>query len=269
MDQFIVTLHNNYKFYNYNYDFNNKFLLHFINGTISGMFGLIISHPFDTLKTRLQNNQQLSFKPQNLYRGISSPLLGVGLEKSIVFGVYNNMFGFLKNRHLSDIQSNIISGACSGFMASFIVTPFERCKIIFQSGNNINFDNINTKYLFRGLTATFTRETPGFAIYFTMYEYMKKKIYTENNKKINNFGSFVLGGISGASSWVFIYPQDLIKTRMQSEKINTNQNFITITKSIFKQNGFKGFYKGFHFALMRAIPLHAGVFMANEWLNNK
>ena len=64
----------------------------YLFGGISGMCGILISHPLDTIKTHIQTGNALSnFKPslQNLYKGITIPLIGIGVEKAIVFGTYN------------------------------------------------------------------------------------------------------------------------------------------------------------------------------------
>jgi hypothetical protein len=37
--------------------------------------------------------------------------------------------------------------------------------------------------------------------------------------EISLFASFILGGISGASSWLFTYPIDYIKTLIQSQDV--------------------------------------------------
>ena len=63
-------------------------------------------------------------------------------------------------------------------------------------------------------------------------------------------------------AWIFIYPSDLIKTKMQD--VNNNLKLNEIILDVYKKNGLKGFYKGFHFAAARAIPLHAGVFLGYE-----
>jgi hypothetical protein len=74
--------------------------------------------------------------------------------------------------------------------------------------------------------------------------------------------TFCYGGASGLLAWMFIYPSDLVKTIKQDKNNNLKINEI-ITK-IYKDNGLRGFYKGFHFAAARAIPLHAGVFLGYE-----
>ena len=105
----------------YNHEKQNSIITKYINGGISGICGVILSHPIDTIKTHIQTENKLSsFKPSftNFYKGISAPILGVGLEKAIVFGTYNYIY--------TKIDNIPVSGAISGIVASFIVTPYER-----------------------------------------------------------------------------------------------------------------------------------------------
>ena len=233
------------------------------------MCGILLSHPIDTIKTHIQTGNKLNtFNPgfKNFYKGITAPLLGVGIEKAIVFGTYNYMYTKTDNIPLS--------GAISGLTATLVVTPYERLKILKQNSQIINFKDLNIKFLFRGLSATFTREVPGFAIYFTTYEYLKKHTFTKYNKKIDYSSSFIFGGISGITAWIFIYPQDRIKTILQSHSgvennIKTNNNNIkNIINTIYNSGGIKQFYSGFGWAVARATLLHSGTFCMMEYLNN-
>ncbi len=234
---------------------------YYIKGCISGMSGIILSHPIDSIKTHYQTqtktqsiNKPFKFTIKNLYRGITSPLIGVGIEKAIVFGTYNYC-----------INNNIsipISGAISGLTASLIVSPYERIKILKQTNQKINIKQyFNPFFIYKGLSATFTREIPGFAIYFSTYEYLKMRFYKD--KDIPILSSFLFGGMSGTMAWIFIYPQDRIKTIIQSNnKININ-----ITGGFIKTLLY--FYNGFSFAICRAILLHSGTFATMEKLNKK
>jgi solute carrier family 25 carnitine/acylcarnitine transporter 20/29 len=255
----------------------------FINGWVAGISSVIISHPFDTYKTHIQENKIMpDYKLRTLYRGLSAPLLGVGFEKAVVFGVYEssimhtskwckNIYG---DNMYAFVASNAMSGGLSGMCASFIVTPFERFKILLQTASaptNPTATNPTTcpasapniRSIFQGLSATFYRETPGFAIYFSTYNYLKYKYEQDNKKKLGLANSFIYGGLAGTTSWIFIYPQDRIKTKIQALR-DTHMSFKEGFNEIVKKEGITGLYKGFSYALLRAIPLHATAFMTME-----
>lgn len=226
----------------------------FISGSIGGLVGVIISHPIDTIKTRVQIGSVLNVKNAikmgNFYSGIKPLLLGIPLEKSIVFGFYN----LSKNYGLNNFWSGIVGG----FMSTLIVTPIDYFKINLQNKNQISLKNIKLNNIYRGFVPTVCRETPGFGIYFTTYNYLNNNY----NYEKSYFKNFCFGGLSGLMAWIFIYPSDLVKTKLQDK--NNTQNIREIVSDVYKNNGFRGFYKGFHFAAARAIPLHAGVFLGYE-----
>lgn len=237
-------------------DTYKKIINNYVSGYISGVSAILVSHPIDTMKTNYQERIQIKLTPRTLYKGILPPMLGIGLEKAIVFGTYNSTYNYT--------NSHVVSGAIAGLSASFIVTPYERLKILYQTSSSKSI-SITPSYLYRGLSATFYREVPGFAIYFSMYNYLKSKTEYTFSRTITLYESFMFGGFAGAFSWVFIYPQDRIKTHIQSSsvKISLKQGL----KDIINDGGVLGLYRGFHYALLRAIPLHATAFMVNELCN--
>lgn len=241
----------------------------YFKGYIAGVAGTIVSHPFDTIKTQLQNKipfSQINFNLKNLYKGVIPPCFGIGLEKSIVFGTQSYISKILKYNGIDNYNNTFISGGISGLSASFVVTPFERFKILYQTNNQIKMSDINFNYLFKGFSSTLTRETPGFAIYFTTYEFLSNN--SKFNSDLNLINPFIFGSCSGAVSWIFIYPQDRIKTIIQSEITKSNTTFRSCAKKIFVEEGIFAFYKGFSFALMRAIPLHGTAFGVMKLLEN-
>ena len=269
-----------------------KFLDHYWKGAISGMTGILLSHPIDTIKTHIQNGSKVPRNFKALMTGIRAPLIGVGFEKALVFGTYNFVNKYMadnKNISTTEYQTLLqkpnnlqtsVSGAIAGFTASLIVTPYERIKILRQTGQTIK--NLRIRTLFTGLNMTFTREVPGFAIYFTVYENLKYYTLNKLNKlnKLNNssstttlplYLSFIYGGISGSIAWIFIYPQDRIKTIIQSQASNTSNKikFADISNIIrdLSVGGIRTLYTGFSYALVRAITLHSGTFAMMELLN--
>ena len=235
----------------------------FFNGAIGGCTGIIVSHPFDTIKTRMQSGQSKTFmeaiQQRRLYSGLSAPLGGVFFEKSIVFGCYD----LAQKQGYSPFWSGIFGGG----MSTILVTPIDRIKIHLQNKRT----SIPWTNLYKGFIPTFFRETPGFGIYFTSYTYLSQYNTNQHHGK-----HFVFGALSGAVAWIFIYPSDLIKTQLQASK---NDTISSIIKRIWYENnatnrfikGSSNFYKGFHYAMMRALPLHGGVFLGYEvsksWLS--
>lgn len=222
----------------------------FLYGSIGGFIGTILSHPMDTVKTRIQSGYAdtiiSAIKSGKLYSGLAPPLVGIMLEKSIVFGFYNRAkeYGF----------NNFWSGIVGGFVSTITVTPIDRLKIHFQNNNK---EKLNYRTLYRGFAPTIFRETPGFGIYFTTYSYL-------NHHNDSLIKSFIYGGMSGFSAWLFIYPADLIKTKYQSQSTSLSTIIQTIYQNNGKNKSIFNFYSGFSLAIMRAIPLHGGVFLGYE-----
>lgn len=234
---------------------------HFFRGAIGGLVGILMSQPVDALKTYYQTKTSLTepfkYNIRNLYRGASAVLYGTILEKAAVFGT----FRYATN----ELQLNTpIAGALSGISAAFVVTPYERIKILCQTKQKVV--TLSPMFFYKGLSVTFTREVPGFALYFWTFETLKDLFYTSQNKSFDIKASFLFGGISGITAWIFIYPQDRIKTIIQS---STNGNTLSIKKIIentYKTGGLRQFYSGFVFAAARATLLHSGAFGTVEML---
>src|SRR3989338_4316837 len=169
----------------------------YLNGAISGSIGCLMSHPFDTIRIRKQN-KTISFSPSpsisisilnpnisgyqkytDLYSGFNSAVLSLMLEKSIVFGTYSFANRYIKTDNTS--LNTALSGMIAGFTCSFIVSPCERLKILRQQNQGKHYIEFLNRNLFKGLSATFMRETPGFGIYFSTYEFLKRKTQTKMN----------------------------------------------------------------------------------------
>ena len=102
----------------------------YLSGMISGVNAILISHPIDTIKTNIQEKKPIDFKFRSLYRGLMAPLLGVGLEKAIVFGTYEAA--------MKKTNNHALSGGIAGLSASFIVTPFSHKNKVFKTQGMIN-----------------------------------------------------------------------------------------------------------------------------------
>lgn len=69
------------------------------------------------------------------------------------------------------------------------------------------------KGLFVGMFATQARDIAFFMGQFSLYEYFKQK--AASSGVLNTGTMLVIGGLTGVSSWIISYPQDIIKTKIQ------------------------------------------------------
>lgn len=239
----------------------------FGGGCFAGICGTLVSQPFDTCKIYLQSGKPLNITQrtftQNIiwfYKGMTPSIIGYSIEKSLVFGTYNKTYNYLSKKNNNEYINTFISGFISGITASITIAPFEQLKINCQLKKKMSF---NIKQLYKGLFYTIARESIGFSIYFSVYEFLKKTyISNDNNNIYINLYYGLFGALSAFIAWIPIYPIDINKTRIQS-----GEKFNKFSQELFSKKGFdkiRFLYKGYHFAMLRAIPFHSTCFVSFE-----
>jgi solute carrier family 25 carnitine/acylcarnitine transporter 20/29 len=217
----------------------------FIAGTFGGAAGIIAGHPFDTVKVRIQTQPTIYnhgtfstllkiIKNENimgLYKGMATPVAGVGFLSAICFGVYGNSLRAIeswrgqprtKTQYFTDV---FLAGCVSGTIVCFVAAPSDLIKIKLQLQEDSKhklysgpIDCVKKIYkiegirgLFRGMSATLLRDAgPGYGSYFLAYEIFKDALGTSSIALLTS------GGLAGVTSWLTSYPFDVIKTRLQS-----------------------------------------------------
>ncbi|EDV99452.1 mitochondrial basic amino acids transporter isoform X1 [Drosophila grimshawi] len=262
-------------------------LVDFIAGLFGGIAGVLVGHPFDTVKVHMQTDNPKNPKykgtfhclktiflvdnVRGLYRGISSPIMGIGLVNAIVFGVYGNVQKISDNPN--SLMSHFWAGATAGLAQSLICAPMELAKTRLQLSRHIKNQRkfkgtidclINVqrtegiKGTFRGLTATILRDIPGFASYFVSYEFLMQQ-------QVNPSVPYMLmaGGCAGMSSWLACYPIDVVKTHMQTDALGRNakyNGFVDCAIKNYHKEGYPFFLRGLSSTLIRAFPMNAACF---------
>lgn len=184
----------------------------YVAGLLAGVSSVIIGHPFDTVKVKLQkhNTDTHGIKYRNglhcaarifkyegvsgLYRGATSSFVGMAFESSLLFGIYSQMKQSLQGKMQSSGSEPLViipSAAFGGAIISFILCPSElvKCRMQVQGTDslvprsNIYAGPIDCALqtvkadgvtgIFRGGVATFMRESIGNAVFFSVYEYVK------------------------------------------------------------------------------------------------
>ncbi|KAG7169637.1 Mitochondrial basic amino acids transporter-like, partial [Homarus americanus] len=235
---------------------------------------------------------------RGLYKGMSSPMAGVSIVNAIVFGVHGNM-----TKHMKDpdsLRSQVLCGATAGFFQAFVSSPMELVKTRVQlqteasgaaikslstaasSHNTITncasysspldcLKKICTtegwRGVFRGQLITVVRDVPGFASYFFTYEYLSRSLASSDGS-VSPLAVLFAGGLAGAASWVFTYPIDFIKSRIQADGINGMAKYKGImhcAKTSIASEGFGALFRGLNSALIRAFPTNAATFAVVTW----
>ncbi|XP_017120648.1 mitochondrial basic amino acids transporter isoform X1 [Drosophila elegans] len=270
-----------------------KMVVDFVAGLFGGAAGVLVGHPFDTVKVHLQTDnprnpkykgtfhcfrtivQKESFR--GLYRGITSPMGGIGLVNAIVFGVYGNV-----QRLSSDpnsLQSHFYAGSIAGVAQSFVCAPMELAKTRLQLSSHIDsgikftgpihclrhiLKTEGIRGAFKGLVATILRDIPGFSAYFVSFEYLMRQVETPSI-----LYTLTAGGLAGMSSWLACYPIDVVKTHMQADALGSNakyNGFIDCAIKGFKNEGPQFFFRGLNSTLIRAFPMNAACFFVVSWI---
>ena len=70
-------------------------------------------------------------------------------------------------------------------------------------------------------------------------------------KKKNPLASFFGGASAGLTSSVLLQPFEVVKTRMQAQKLSGARGMVTITREVVQQQGVKGLWRGVSASCMR------------------
>jgi solute carrier family 25 (mitochondrial carnitine/acylcarnitine transporter), member 20/29 len=272
----------------------------FISGSVAGIVQVLLGQPFDMVKVRLQTQPDKykspvdCFKstlknegPTAFYKGTLSPLIGISLCVAVQFGSNELAKNFFKKNNKNQtlaVRDYIFCGMFAGFCNSFVMSPVELIRIKLQVQGSAStganqysgtvdcasriFKQYGIKGIYQGFSATLFREIPAYAVYFGVYESMmaksEKKYGQKKNIPLLNVMSY--GALSGICLWLFTFPNDVIKSRMQADSLEQRKypTIMSTMATINKENGIKGFFRGLTPCLMRAPPINAATFLTFE-----
>ncbi|KAJ1974424.1 hypothetical protein H4R33_006819 [Dimargaris cristalligena] len=266
-----------------------------IAGTVGGWAQVVVGHPFDTIK------------PSALFKGVTSPLAGIGICNAVVFTANGYFRKLLQGDHPRSpirIDQAMLAGSMAGSVMAFFNCPIELLKVklqvqgpaatatagapaiaavpqytgVFNCGVR-TFREQGLRGLYRGFSITFIRDVPSFGCYFGAYELTKQLLARRRSPETfatpgagphyTNTGLelCLAGGVAGIAAWLFCYPQDIVKSRMQSNPSypNTLACFRILWKEAQGPGNWRVFFRGFGPTLARAFPANAATFVAYEW----
>lgn len=278
-------------------------LYNFGLGSIAGCIGATVVYPTDFIKTRMQAQRSVTkyqssidclnkvIKKEGfrgLYSGLGFQLLGVAPEKAIKLTVNDYLRKQLidKNGHLHKI-SEVISGASAGACQVMFTNPVEIVKIRLQvkseysNASDVNafavIKKLGLRGLYKGASACLLRDIPFSAIYFPTYAHIKKDLFSfdpsdkTKRNRLKTWELLVAGALAGMPAAFLTTPFDVIKTRLQVVPKANEISYLGVihaTKTIFKEESIKSFFKGSGARVLRSSPQFGFTLAAYELFKN-
>ncbi|KAK0741777.1 mitochondrial carrier domain-containing protein [Apiosordaria backusii] len=209
-------------------------------------------------------------------------------ESAIRFGSYEASKRFLAayEGHGDPTQistvSKFVAGGIGGMTAQFCVYPVDTLKFRLQcetvqgglQGNALLFKTAKTMWAdggfraaYRGLGLGLIGMFPYSAIDIGTFEFLKKK-YTktmakyygihEEDAKLGNVATAVLGASSGALGATMVYPLNVLRTRLQTQGTAmhppTYTGIVDVATRTVKNEGVRGLYKGLTPNILKVAP---------------
>lgn len=82
-----------------------------------------------------------------------------------------------------------------------------------------------------------------------------------HNSRSARIGIASAGAIAGLLSWLFVFPFDVIKTRMQAETTMQRKNMRETVQDLYANGGYRSFFRGVTMIMIRAVPVNAISFL--------
>ena len=146
------------------------------------------------------------------------------------------------------IQSRIICGTISSFIATTIVHPFDVLKISRQINikPQYTFSNLYRGYSI-GLFRQLTYSVPNIFMFTELNNFHKKKFNNEPDYKCKLLYGILSGGVSGFTG----NPSEVLLVRSINPK-EPKVSFGTQIKNVYNASGITGFFNGYKLAIGRS-----------------
>ncbi|KAJ2600283.1 hypothetical protein GGF39_001861 [Coemansia sp. RSA 1721] len=270
----------------------------FVAGSLAGAAQVAVGHPLDTIKVRMQVEGTSVFKGPvdclvktvknegilGLYKGMGSPLVGIAAVNSLLFWAYSH--GKRLQTGSSSVEPTLgqiaIAGAGAGVVNSILASPVELLKVRLQvqygnAGNTASSGPValgrhlasqfGVRGIMWGFWATVAREIPAYAAFYSAFEFAKRRfahaLTDGDTDKLGVIPLMISGSAGGVGYWTASYPLDVIKSRVQNAAAPPRGRgyMADAAKAIYREQGVRGFFRGYSTSVVRSIPA-AGVTFA-------
>nr|QKK35442.1 mitochondrial Flx1 [Starmerella bombicola] len=256
-----------------------------IAGCVAGAVTTAAMHPFDVVKVRLQVNQYLTFSAAledlwrspltEAYRGLTPNLLGNAVAWGAYFGSYEVLQGIAFGDQLRYNPTSSVYLFCSfaaGIWTQAITNPIWVVKTRILGSKSTDKgapaslrDTFKQIYQQAGLMGFWRGFLPGTlgtaqsAAYFALYGPLKPWIKQRYNLP-DPVTYFISSAIAKSIAATVMYPHQVLRSRMQFSEVS----LVDAVKTVWAQDGWRGFYKGLSVNLARVVPAMAVTLLTYE-----
>jgi solute carrier family 25 (mitochondrial carnitine/acylcarnitine transporter), member 20/29 len=229
---------------------------------------------------------------RGLYKGATPPLIGWMFMDSIMLGSLN-VYRRLVAENVFHVEKPFLpplghgmAGIMAGCTVSFIAAPVEHVKARLQTqyaakkGDRLYSGPVDCvskiwrhhgiRGVYHGLSATLLFRA-FFFFWWGSYD-MMSRFMRERTKLSQPAINFWAGGLSAQVFWLTCYPSDVVKQRIMTDPLGgslgdgTRQfpRWKDAAKAIWRDGGWRGYWRGFVPCFLRAFPANAAALVAFE-----
>ncbi|KAK2665970.1 hypothetical protein Ddye_004544 [Dipteronia dyeriana] len=271
-----------------------------IAGGIAGIASRTVTAPLDRLKVILQvQTTRAEIMPAlrqiwkeggllGFFRGNGLNVLKVAPESAIRFHMYEVLKNLIMKASGEEDKNNVgvtvrlFAGGLAGAVAQTVVYPMDLVKTRLQThacegGKVPNLGTMSRdiwvhegpRAFFRGLVPSLIGIIPYAGIDLAAYETIKdmSRKYILHDSEPGPLSQLGCGTVSGALGATCVYPLQVVRTRMQAQRGNTDtayKGMSDVFRRTFQHEGFRGFYKGLFPNLLKVVPSSSISYMVYE-----
>lgn len=272
---------------------DHKFIKNFVVGGFAGGISRTITSPLEITKM-LQQNYPNDYGKKGtlsivkevyknnglkaLFKGNFTNCLRIVPQNATQLAFYN-YFREIMDKNIPEYKNtnSFFAGSFAGIISYSIIYPLETAR----SKLSVDISGANKQYNSLWSTLRYSAQTNGFkslyngwlissigmipyqGITFSTYSYIREKYNPDNNKLIN----LPIGSFASLCAVTATYPCDVIKRKyhLSGELGNAQYNsYKALFKSMYRESGVRGFYRGIIPCYLKMIPSSAIFFFTVE-----
>ena len=264
-----------------------------LSGAGAGAVACFFVCPLDVIKTRKQfdfsgllntystlqvgkmiRTQEGIFR---LYHGVIPSMFGYVSAWSVYFSTYAALrlaISRYSGNSSTSAPVTLLSSVAAGFVSSTATSPIWVVRTRMMTNGNVLGLRQTAAEVWRrgGIQAFYSGLVPSYlglfhvAFQFPLYERLKEAKIVTFSESLNVLCCSI---ISKLVATLATYPHEVLRTRLQTLKHSKYSCLRNSIARIWREEGFRGFYKGLSATLIRVIPTTAIIFVTHHALIEK